>query len=311
MTSHFKPEDLSRVDAFALSDVKKGMRWRLLRWLSEVRLQHVVLAWPYGVMGACLADRGLPSVRQWFFLAMALASGRGFVAAFKHLAAPHSSGSARTSRRHRARGEEFDLWVTSLLLLSMGSLFFVSFGFLNREALVLSPIVLVCLLAGWYVRGRHWLAHFGWGISLGIVPVGAWVGIRGSLDYAADWPVLALGAGVALWAAGLDMVFSCETVERDRAARAFTAAVQWGKAIALLMARVCHGLAAVVLALLILYEPMGRVYLYGCVAFAALLVYQHSLVRLDDSRKAALQFFNINCFVTLVLVATAVLDVLI
>lgn len=305
MTNPSQPPDLSRVAAFTLSDVKRGLRWRVLRWLGQVRLEHVVLAWPYGVMSACLADYGFPSARQWFFLVVALASARGFVAAFDRLTSPNAPSSSRRSRRHHSHTRGHDGLGMLLLALSTGVLFLVSCGSLNRLALALSPFALAGLLVGWHLRGRGWLGHFAWGASLGIVPLVAWVGLRGTLGYAADWPAVLLAASVALWAAGLDIVSSW------RAARAQAGPTGRAQAGALFVARACHVLATVGLVLLVRYGPMGRVYVCGCVAFGVLLIYQHSLAKLRDRRQAALQLFSINCFATLVLVATAVLDIFI
>ena len=170
MTNPSQPPDLSRVAAFTLSDVKRGLRWRVLRWLGQVRLEHVVLAWPYGVMSACLADYGFPSARQWFFLVVALASARGFVAAFDRLTSPNAPSSSRRSRRHHSHTRGHDGLGMLLLALSTGVLFLVSCGSLNRLALALSPFALAGLLVGWHLRGRGWLGHFAWGASLGIVP---------------------------------------------------------------------------------------------------------------------------------------------
>ena len=281
--------DLSRVAAFELATTKRGLRWKALRLVAEIRLQHVVFAWPFGVMSLFLAARRLPSARQWLLLILALASARGFVFAFGRFLSTHGyEDSARTQ-------SAVDRWIDWALAFGTGALFLVSCGFLNRLTLLLAPLALAVLLACAHLRRQHPLKPFARGLSKGLVPIGAWIGLCGSFDLAAAWPALVLATGVTLWAAGFDLIASCE-------------AATSGSETALRIAAVCHIAAAAVLGLLAHHPAMGLVYLGGWVAFAVLLAYQHSLLKVSDSLKLSLQSFTINGFVTLCLLGAIVVD---
>jgi 4-hydroxybenzoate polyprenyltransferase len=67
------------------------------------------------------------------------------------------------------------------------------------------------------------------------------------------------------------------------------------------------------LAILPLAAPrlgLGWIYYYGLVAIAALLAYQHWLVRPDDLTRVNIAFFNVNAIVSLGMFVIATLDIL-
>ena len=281
--------DLSRVAAFELAATKRGLRWRVLRLVAQARLQHVIFAWPFGVMSLFLAARRLPSARQWGLLILALASARGFVLAFGRFLSTHGyEDSMRTQ-------SAVDRWIDWALAFGTGAFFLVSCGFLNGLTLLLAPAALAVLLVCAHLKRRHPLKPLARGLSMGIVPIGAWIGLCGSFDLGEAWPALVLATGATLWATGLDLIARCEVVPS-------------GSERALRRAAICHIAAAAVLGMLAHHPAMGLVYLGGWVAFAVLLAYQHSLLKVSDSLKLSLQNFTINGFVTLCLLGAVVVD---
>jgi len=289
MPSDGSVTDLSRVAAFELTAKRRGLRSRVLRLLGQIRLQRVVFSWPFGVMSVFLAAGRLPNERQWGLLLLALASARGFVFAFGRFLSTHGrKGRVRT-------GSTIDQWIDWALVFGTGAFFLLSCGFLNRLILLLAPLVLGVLLACAHLRRQHPLKPLARGLSVGLVPICAWIGRCGSFDLEAAWPALVLAAGVTLWVVGIDLISSCDVV-RGGPDRAFKAAT------------VCHFAAAAVLALLGQHPAMGLVYLGGWVAFAVMLAYQHSLLKVTDPQKLSLQSFTINGFVTLCLLGAVVVD---
>ena len=77
-----------------------------------------------------------------------------------------------------------------------------------------------------------------------------------------------------------------------------------GIARALWIARALHAAAFLALVWLFLITGLGPVALIGVVATAALLVYQHRLVRTDDLSRLNAAFFTTNAFVSVILLAT-------
>ena len=74
----------------------------------------------------------------------------------------------------------------------------------------------------------------------------------------------------------------------------------------------CH-LATIVflLCLPLVFPPFGWVYWFGVVAVAALLIYEHLLVRPDDLSRVNAAFFTVNATISLGLFAVGSLDLLI
>jgi 4-hydroxybenzoate polyprenyltransferase len=65
------------------------------------------------------------------------------------------------------------------------------------------------------------------------------------------------------------------------------------------------------LALLPAVFALGWIYWLGVTAVAALLIYEHSLVRPDDLARVNLAFFNVNSIISVGLLVVTVLDMLV
>jgi len=175
--------------------------------------------------------------------------------------------------------------------------------------------VLAFLAAYSYAKRFTALAHFWLGTALALSPVAAWVAIRGEtvLTNPADLlPALALGGAVLTWVAGFDMIYACQDYDADRESRLHSVPVRIGIQGALRLAAVCHLLTIVLLACLPLaYPEFGWIYWAGIAAVAALLVYEHALVRPDDLSHVNAAFFNVNAVISLGLFAVGSLDLLV
>jgi 4-hydroxybenzoate polyprenyltransferase len=80
---------------------------------------------------------------------------------------------------------------------------------------------------------------------------------------------------------------------------------------ALRVAAGCHALMIVPLVALGVVYPLGWIYLAGVGAVAALLVYEHALVRPDDLTQVNVAFFNVNIVISLGLLAVAIVDLMV
>ena len=133
------------------------------------------------------------------------------------------------------------------------------------------------------------------GFSLGIAPAAAWIAVRGSLDPRILW----LTAAVTFWTAGFDVIYSCQDYEFDRAEGLFSVPRRLGIAGALRVAQALHvaddgvpaGAGLVTL-------HLGALALAGVAAIAALLIYEHSLVKPNDLSRVNAAFFTMNGYVS-------------
>lgn len=79
---------------------------------------------------------------------------------------------------------------------------------------------------------------------------------------------------------------------------------------ALRLAALSHLVMVACLVALGWYVPLGRIYFAGVAGIAALLVYEHAIVRPDDLSQLNYAFFQVNVIVSMGLLAFGVVDLL-
>lgn len=57
--------------------------------------------------------------------------------------------------------------------------------------------------------------------------------------------------------------------------------------------------------------PLGPIYFLGVVVVAALLIYEHALVRPDDLTRVNIAFFQVNVVISMGLLVVTVVDLLV
>ena len=238
-----------------------------------------------------------------------MAAARSAAMAFNRLADRRVDAmNPRTAARHLPAGK---LSVREVAVFTAGSsLAFVASTLLflpNRWPLYLSMPVLLWLLGYSYSKRFTSLAHFWLGLSLSLAPAAAWIALRGSIA----WPPVLLGVAVLLWVAGFDIIYACQDVEFDRAVDLHSIPKALGVRGALGLAGLCHGLMIVPLVGLGLNYPLGWVYFAGVAAVAALLIYEHALIRPDDLTRVNIAFFNVNVVISVGLLLVSVLDIVV
>ena len=294
---------------------------RTRQLLEMIRFSHTLFALPPALLAAVMAwranarsDPPIPFRLQdlaGILLCMVLA--RSAAMAFNRLADRRlDAANPRTRGRHLPAGTlGVGLVAVFTVVCSLG---FVAATLLflpdNWVPLYASMPVLLFLLAYSYTKRFTWLTHFWLGAGLMLAPLGAWVAIRGSVE-AFAWPPVLLGGAIMLWVAGFDMIYACQDVDFDVKMRLRSVPARLGVAGALRMAALCHlGMVGLLLALPLVYEEFGWVYVTGIVAIAGLLAYEHWLVRPDDLSRVNRAFFQVNAVVSIGLLVIGVADLL-
>jgi 4-hydroxybenzoate polyprenyltransferase len=141
------------------------------------------------------------------------------------------------------------------------------------------------------------------GMGLSIAPVGGYLAVSGVWS-TPWWMLIALSLAVATWSAGFDVLYALQDVQFDRAERLHSLPAALGERRALAIARVLHLLTVVALVMVgaAVYgsAPGGALYAVGVAVAAALLLYEHSLVRADDLSKLDAAFFTMNGVISIV-----------
>ncbi len=273
--------------------------------LEMIKIEHTLFALPFAFLGAVLAARGLPTVQQIIWITVAMVGARSAAMAFNRLADREiDAANPRTAMRALPAGLLSTQFV-GLFTLASAVIFFIAAYMLNNLTLLLSPVALASVLLYSYTKRFTSLSHLVLGWCLSIAPTGAWIAVRGAID--SPVPLL-LSLAVMLWTAGFDVMYACQDQEFDMNAGLNSIPQKLGIANALWVARVLHlGMLA---ALLAVYGLTGLHWLgaLGVVATAALLIYQHSIVKANDLSRLNAAFFTTNAFVSVILFVTVAAD---
>jgi 4-hydroxybenzoate polyprenyltransferase len=122
---------------------------------------------------------------------------------------------------------------------------------------------------------------------------------------------VALAGAVLLWVAGFDLFYSLYDLEHDRREGLHSWAVRFGERGVFYGARALHTGTIVLLAVVGAGLGLGPLYWAGVAAVAALLAYEHVIVRPGDLRRLDAAFFTVNGVISVVFFAFVALDVLI
>ena len=271
---------------------------RIRTVLEMIKFEHSVFALPFALVGALLAARaggGLPTWRQILWIVVAMVGARSAAMTMNRIAdVEYDRRNPRTTRRALPAGELSLGFAWAFTALASAVLVIAAWQ-LNRLALELSPVALAILFFYSYTKRFTSWSHFVLGFCLGISPAAAWIAIRGSLDAR----MLILCAAVTLWVGGFDVLYACQDVEFDRAAGLHSIPKKLGIAKALLFARVMHVVMVTLLAWLAWSFHLAWPAWAGIAVVAALLAYEHSLVKPNDLSKMNAAFFTVNGYISL------------
>jgi 4-hydroxybenzoate polyprenyltransferase len=267
--------------------------------LEMIKFEHSVFALPFALTGALLAARASrhswPTVRQVLWIVAAMVAARAAAMTINRIVdLRYDRENPRTSKRALATGELSVSFAWVFTIIAVG-LFLVAAWQLNRLALELAPIALAILFFYSFTkRFTNW-SHLFLGFALGISPAAAWIAVTGGLDLR----ILILCAAVTLWVGGFDVLYACQDVDYDQRAGLFSVPKRFGIARALLIARAMHVGVVALLALLAASFALPWPAWLGIGVVAALLAYEHSLVKANDLSKLDAAFFAVNGYISL------------
>jgi 4-hydroxybenzoate polyprenyltransferase len=286
---------------------------RLRHLLELVRFSHTLFALPFALTSAALAWKGVGfSSLQLVGILLCMVFARSAAMAFNRLADRDlDAANPRTAGRHLPAGLLSPQAVLVFLGICMGGFVGTTLLFTLSEPpnwwpFFLSGPVLMFVLAYSLTKRFTALCHFWLGASLLLAPLAAWIAIRGLVDLTTP---LVLGGAVLFWVSGFDIIYACQDADHDRKAKLRSVPAALGVPAALRVALACHVVMLGLLALLVWASPdLGAIYLAGVGAVAALLAYEHWLVRPDDLSRVNQAFFNVNVVVSLGLFAVVLVQ---
>lgn len=269
--------------------------------LEAIKFEHSVFALPFALTGALLAARYAaeqptwPAWRQVAWIVVAMVAARSAAMMMNRIAdLEYDRRNPRTAGRALVTGA-LSLRFAWVFTLIAAAVLVIAAWQLNPLALKLSPVVLAVLFLYSYTKRFTPWSHIVLGFCLGMSPGAAWIAIAGSLD----WRMWLLCAAVTLWVAGFDVLYACQDVEFDKQAGLFSIPERFGIPRALLIARGMHVTVVALLCWLAWSFALPWPAWVGIAVVAALLAYEHSLVKAHDLSKLNAAFFTVNGYISL------------
>jgi 4-hydroxybenzoate polyprenyltransferase len=174
----------------------------------------------------------------------------------------------------------------------------------------LSPVALAVVTLYSYAKRFAWWSHLWLGFGDAIAGPAGYLAVTGRWSDPV-WLLWALAAAVTFWVSGFDIFYALQDEQFDRATGLHSAIVRFGPRGGIVLAKVLHGLALVALVAFGWGAGLGAVYYGGVAVGAALVAYEHQLVKPGDLRRLDAAFFTMNGIVSVVVFLGAMGDRLI
>lgn len=278
--------------------------------LEMIKFEHTVFALPFAflgaVLGSLLIDGTWPTASQWVWITLAMVGARSAAMALNRVIdAKIDKINPRTKDRAIPAGLISKFESTIFIIVSFALLFYSAYQ-LNMLAVYLLPVAVFFLVIYSYTKRFTWACHLVLGITIGIAPLGGWVGATGTLTFAA----FILFLGVALWTAGFDVIYATQDADYDKRVKLYSIPSYFGIAKALLIAKGIHILSFISFFSLYFITTLGWVYLIGVLISGVIMIYEHSLVKPNDLSKVNVAFFTMNGILAMVMLAFTIGDLM-
>ena len=280
----------------------------LSKWASFVKFSHTVFALPFALASMMLAardQRGWPGWRVFVLVLAAMVSGRTCAMAFNRIVDRRFDAlNPRTAGLHLPAGAISMTSAVSLCLLSGAGLVAASWA-LNPLCFALSPVALFFVCFYSLTKRFTDFTHVWLGIALAIAPIGAWLAVKGGVEFLpmidgklklshSAFVPLVMAMSVLLWLFGFDIIYATQDYEFDRRQGLRSLVVRWGPKNALGVAFIAHLLLWILLAIFGALAAFRLAYWLGLVVIGVLLLAEHLLARRRDTASINVAFFKLN-----------------
>ena len=272
----------------------------LLRHANLVRLPHTVFALPFALVGVVLASYVAPlTIGEVVWVVVAFTSARFAAMGFNRIVDREIDARNPRTRSREIPSGTMGVREASVAVVIASVVFLIAAWRLNRLCLMLAPLALAWVFFYSYTKRFTRWSHIVLGIGLSIAPVGGYLAITGHWS-SPWWMLIALAIAVATWVGGFDILYSLQDAAFDRENGLYSVPSTFGEANALRIARLLHVATVSALAITGLGVGAGNIYFIGVLVAGALLLYEHSLVTVDDFSRLDAAFFTMNGVISIV-----------
>ena len=289
--------------------IKKSIN-SLRNYLSLVKFSHTVFAMPFALIGFSLAVSGEDyhfSLRLLLLVILCMVFARNAAMGFNRLAdKKFDSLNPRTEKREIPAGK-IGTRAAAVFVIVNTLLFMITSGFINKLTLILSPVAILVILGYSLTKRFTFLCHFILGLGLSLAPIGAYISVTGTFSIL---PIL-YSLLVLTWVSGFDIIYAMQDYEFDKKHSLHSIPSFSGRRKALMISVTVH-LFSFLLIVAAGLEGKGNIlYWIGAMIFAALLIWQHSIVKPDDLSRVTLAFQTTNGIASVVYASFVILDLII
>ncbi|MDF2587098.1 MAG: 4-hydroxybenzoate polyprenyltransferase [Anaerocolumna sp.] len=277
---------------------------KLKKYGEMVMFSHTLFSLPFGLIAMLWAANGIPDLKIFFWILVALFGARNGANAFNRIADRFiDKKNERTKDRHLATGEiklfeAYGVTIVCFLLMAFAAYM------LNLTCLILLPFAIGIFVVYSYSKRFTWICHFILGTACGGAPVGAWIAVTGGINFI----TLLLGATVCFWVAGFDILYATQDIEFDRKEGLYSVPARFGLKNALWIARASHVMCILCLIAIAVIMPRGIFFVIGIIAIILLLCIEHYNVIPENKNKMIFASYHMNQVVSVVFFIFAMLD---
>jgi len=286
----------------------------LVRLANFVKLPHTVFAMPFALIGVLFASTVAPiSLRVIGWVLVAFTAARFAAMGFNRIVDRDIDAiNPRTANRELPRGA-LTLRQANASVVVASILFMLASAQLNVLCAWLSPVALLWVLGYSYTKRFTRWSHLWLGLGLSIAPVGGFLAVTGAWSEP-WWLLCALAMVVVTWSGGFDMLYALQDAAFDKANGLHSIPSTIGVPAAIRLSRTLHVISVVCLALVVSAQPLGVVgntvqgiLWIGVAGVAAMLIWEHRLVKDDDLSKIDAAFFTVNGFISIGLLSVVLI----
>ena len=281
-------------------------------FLRLVAIEHSVFALPFAYLAALTAmtvGTGRVNWADLFLVTVAMVGARTFAMAVNRIVDRNiDARNPRTARRELVTGAISlrTAWIGAAIALAV---FLIAAAALNPLCLTLAPLALAALAGYPYAKRFTSYPHAVLAVAQLIGPVGAWLGVTGTI--AGSGPAWVLGAAVGLWIGGFDLIYACQDAEVDREIGVRSVPARHGVRFALRLSIAVHVVTFGLFVWFGVLVGLGWLWWIGLVLAGGAFVYEHAIVRPTDLSRVNRAFFTANGFVGIALFVFALADLVV
>ena len=264
-------------------------------YLGAIRVWESLFALPFAYMGMFLAADGWLALGDFIWITVAMAGARTLaMSANRFIHRREDAQNPRTANRHLPRGLLKPWEVVLMMVVSLGVFLFAA-SQLNPLAFALAPVAALYVVLYSFAKYYTWACNLFLGWALAIAPIGAWIGVTGTLE----WPAVLLAFAVATWAGGFDVVYTCSDYEFDGKYGIHSIPRRFGIPAAFNITRLLHFLSAAALLALGFWLELNFYYFIGWALAVSLLVFENTLLKPEELSRLNSPLFKYNSGVSM------------